>query len=351
MAYQKKKPTVHAFRRFQKDRKEHAFPRIVLLYGKEAHLVRWALGELRKSLVIPATEMFDLTMIDASESMRESTETVLQEAMAACETLPLMSEKHLVVVEHFDRTSPGAEELREFAEYISQIPETTVLVLTGESFDKRKKWVKEAVKIGTDYDFTALDVPDLKVFIQKRLRADGRPFRPGVADELIRLSGYLDKESDYTLENLIHDIEKILAHSGDQIREEDVRETVSGNVEHGVFSFSDALVAGKKGEALARLRTLMDYGENEMNLLGLLCSQFEALLRLNEMKRDGYSIPQMQAKTGMHPYRIRLLLPTAEKYSAGRLREILKRAYEADRDIKTGQLDKELALELLVAAV
>lgn len=351
MAYQKKKPAMHAFRRFQKDRKGNAFQRVVLLHGRESYLVRWAASELQRTFVLPATEMFDLTRIDASETPGDGSGTVLQTLIAACETLPLMSQKHLVLVEHFDRANPDAEELQELAGYIPRIPETALLILTGDRFDRRKKWVKEAIKNGAEYDFEPLDTPDLRAFIQKRIRADGRPAEPDVADEMIRLSGYLDKDSDYTLENMIRDIGKVLAYSGAQIRKEDVRATISGNVEHGIFSFSDALGAGKKGEALARLRMLLEYGENEIQILGLICSQFEALLRLNEMKHAGLNSGQMQTQTGMHPYRIRMLLPLAGKYSAERLRAILKQAYEADREIKTGQLDKELALELLVAGV
>jgi len=99
------------------------------------------------------------------------------------------------------------------------------------------------------------------------------------------------------------------------------------------------------------LNVLLTYGENVFKLLGLICSQFETMLLIKEMRDAGHSTAQMHQHLGIHEYRIKKTMPQASQYSVERLRAILMKAYEVDRNIKSGLMDAETALELLVAGV
>jgi DNA polymerase-3 subunit delta len=54
---------------------------------------------------------------------------------------------------------------------------------------------------------------------------------------------------------------------------------------------------------------------------------------------------------GIHEFRIKKAASFAEKYSLQSLRQILQRAYEIDKNIKTGLLESSLALELFIAGI
>ena len=54
---------------------------------------------------------------------------------------------------------------------------------------------------------------------------------------------------------------------------------------------------------------------------------------------------------GASEYRIKKLMPYVNRYSQDKLKQILSSAYETDRNIKTGLLDQQLALEMFAAGI
>lgn len=336
-----KQTEAHSFKRIQDDLKNNTLPDILMFYGREKYLVRWSVDQIKVRYVDPSLEMFNFIKF-------EDTSATAGAIIDACETMPVMSEKRVVLVENADLSTEDGEEL---AAYFSNFPETTVLIFVSEAVDKRKKFFKALQKHGGVYEFGPLEMPQLRSFVTKRLRASGKKFDPDVAGIIVETSGYYDTDSDYTLDNLINDIEKVVSHSGEYISSEDVDSTVAGNVERDVFAFSNALASGRRGEALGLLNVLLTYGENVFKLLGLICSQFETMLLIKEMRDAGHSTAQMHQHLGIHEYRIKKTMPQASQYSVERLRAILMKAYEVDRNIKSGLMDAETALELLVAGV
>lgn len=338
-ASKKKEP--HSYKRIQAELKEDRLKNILLLFGREKYLIRWACEQIRKRYVMSAAELFDFVKIDGSS---EDTGRISE----ACETLPMLSEKRVVLVSDFDESSGRGDEV---AEYLKDFPENTVLILVCDSLDKRKKLYKAAAKYGSVYDFDRLDPPMLRSFIAKRFRTAKKEFDPDLSGYFIDVSGYYDKESDYTLDNLVNDIAKTTAHSGERITAEDIENTVISGAKRDVFAFTDALSSGKKGDALRILHSLLESGENVFKLLGLICSQYETILSAHEMRSDGMNLAQMKAALGIHEFRIKKAFGPASRYDGEGLRKVLMKAYEADRNIKTGLTEPETALELFVAGV
>ena len=50
----------------------------------------------------------------------------------------------------------------------------------------------------------------------------------------------------------------------------------------------------------------------------------------------------------MNPYRAKKARAYGDKFSMNRLKDILSQFYQADRNIKTGMIDQNLALELII---
>ena len=116
------------------------------------------LMKIKDKYINPAVEMFDFVKFDGSEV---SAGIVIE----ACETMPMMSEKRVVLVEDFDMAREDAGEL---AEYFAEFPESTVLILVCKVPDKRLKLFKAVKKYGSEYEFGILDNSLLKSFIIKR---------------------------------------------------------------------------------------------------------------------------------------------------------------------------------------
>jgi len=329
----------HSYKKFDKDLKAGKIKNVLLLYGKEQYLVKWSVDGILKKYVSDECRVFDFSEIDPEKA---SFDDIVQN----CETLSMFSEKRIVCMPGF----PQDEE--RLAEYIKKIPDTCILIITAEKADKRKKLYKEIAALGDTYDFEPLDERTLKSFIEKRFTSFGKTVKPHVTGEFIRRSGYFLKETEYTLFNIENEIKKIAAHcDGDEIGLSDVLEVLSADADTFIFSLIEAVGRNEKDEAFKLLHNLISSGTGFVPILSLLASQFETILDVKEMKEEGKSQGQMHSMLGIHEYRIKKAAAFSSSFSTAQLKNILKKIYQADKDIKTGMMEPVLSLEVMISEI
>lgn len=347
----------HAFKIFQRTLQSEALPSVMLLFGTEDYLVAWALGELSAKLVNPAAAAMD--------RIRFSEETInVSDIIAACETLPMLSEKKLVIVEDCDAfwsgrpSSMNAQEQQDMADYLKNVPGDTLLVFTAGKADKRKALYKAVTKTGIAYEFTPVTGETLKGFVSKRVSAAGKKASSSEINKFIHLTGYGDKDSEYTLYNMENDLKKAFALSeGTQISEADFEAAVTGNADTDVFALLDSAFSGNKDAAFTLLRNnisgeLPSYVDGVIfRMIGLLCSQLEIMLTAKERLEEGQSVHELPKAMGVNSYRLQKALEASANRNASQLSKSLDAAYQLERDIKSGAMPGLLALELFIASL
>ncbi|MGI6751912.1 MAG: DNA polymerase III subunit delta [Anaerovoracaceae bacterium] len=348
MAQRKTDMNVHAFKRIDEELKGDGLRSPLFFYGKERYLIDWAIDAIVKKYVNPLVRDMDFNKNEASQIS-------FAQIRNQCETLPIMSDKRVVLVEGFspfkgerlDSFPDG--DVERLSEYFLELPDTCILIFTGFGTDKRLKLYKSLEKCGGSYDFQKLDEKTLGAWIMKKLKAADKYTEPSVISQIQAITGYHDKDSDYTLYNLENDLCKAIAHSeGQRLTVEDILETVTGNLLVDVFALLDSMSSGHKDEALGMLHNLRVMGHKEYQILGLICSQLEIMLSVKEMKREGKSFREMQEILGVHEYRIKKGMEFASKYELHHLQRVLIKAYEIDKNGKAGILDWWLGFELLI---
>jgi DNA polymerase-3 subunit delta len=349
MAKPPKQNEEHAFKKMQRDIEVENWSNPLFFYGREQYLIRWATEAVVERFVSPSMLPLDYNKADGGTMTLDALKNL-------CETLPMGSERRVVVVEDLPAVSGKASKWfsetdeASLADYIKILPDTVLLIFTSEETDKRKKLFKAIQANGGCYEFGKLEQGQLRGFIEKRLRQGGKTAKTNVIDHLIALSGYYDRESDYTMFRLENDLKKAIAHSMDkELTVEDMCVAVSGNSETYVFDLIDALTEGNKGDAFRHLHELLSSGENEYKLLALICSQFETIVMAGELLAEHKRFEEIRALLGLHEFRVRKAVRYAESRSLKRLRSTLLQAYEIDKTIKSGSMDARLALELLIA--
>ncbi len=351
MAYKSSGAEEHAYKKIDKDIRNNCVKKMLLLCGREEFLIHWAVDALIGKYVNPVCRDMDFSKMDG-------TALTFEQIRNDCETLPFLSERRVVLISDFKLVEGGKtkgfeeEEEKRLADYLKDIPDHCLLIMTSQGVDKRKKIVKNIAEWGSVYEFGELDEKSLKSYIEKRFKEAGKTARPSVVAELIAASGYYDKDTDYTLYNLENDIKKAIAYNeSSDIGMDAVENSISGNMDTNVFSMIDSLGRNRKDEAYQMLHNLLVSGEQVYKLLALLCSHFEIILSVKEMREEGKSFAEMKDILGIHEFRIKKAASFAEKYSLQSLRQILQRAYEIDKNIKTGLLESSLALELFIAGI
>ena len=80
----------------------------------------------------------------------------------------------------------------------------------------------------------------------------------------------------------------------------------------------------------------------------MLANQFRIMYQSKEMSKEGKNNNEIASILEIHPYRVKLALEKSYKYNSDDLLKKLYRLSEMDIDIKTGKINKFLAIELFI---
>ncbi len=70
---------------------------------------------------------------------------------------------------------------------------------------------------------------------------------------------------------------------------------------------------------------------------------------LSDLKERGKPRSEIQLRMGLRDFAVRKTMEQAEKYTITRIKEVYDRLLETDLAVKTGRLDGDLALNILIA--
>ena len=334
-----------AYKDFVNDRKKGILKDVLLFYGAEDFLMEWAVDSLIDEYVDEGSRFLDVIRLEGDK-------VTAADIMAEARTYSMFSEKRVVVVRNYlplyrSASDVGADDLLDFASS-PQEQSKVIFVIESRNSGDLSSYGKKFAKVCSSYEFSRLDKADLKAFITKRVHHAGKMIARRELDLMIDISGYYNKGSDYDLTRFDGDIDKITkACDGDMIDAALIEEILIGDSDRFVFSLVDALMSGDRGKALSVAEAIIRDDDGAMAVLALLTKQFEIMYDSLELSEKGFSLSQMAKKTGINEYRFKRAFTAAGRYSRSRLRKILKDLYNIDRDIKRGDMDKDVALELI----
>ena len=334
-----------AYRDFVNDRDKGLLKDVLLFYGAEDFLMDWAVESIVSEYVDEDSRYLDVIRLEGDS-------VTAADIMAEARAYSMFSEKRVVIVRNYlplyrSAADAHADDLLEFAAS-PQDQSAVIFALDSRLSDSLTAYGKKLAKACSSYEFSRLDRADLKAFITKRVRRAGKMISRRELDLMIDVSGYYNKGSSYDLSQLDSDIDKIArACAGDEISAGLIEEILIGDSDRFVFGLIDALTAGDRGKALEVAEAIIRDDDGAMAVLALLTRQFEIMYDSLELEEKGFSISQMARKTGVNEYRFKRAFGAAGRYGRQRLRKILKQLYNADRDIKRGDIDKDVALELI----
>ena len=174
------------------DIKSGQFKKIYLLYGDEAYLKKQYKDKLKKALVQP-----DDTM---NFTAYEGKDTNPKEVIDLSETLPFFADRRVILIENSGFFKGSCEEL---AEYMPQVPDTTLFLFVEEEVDKRSKLYKAVKNTGKIVEFTTQTEELLTRWILTRLKKEGKSITGSVMQLFLSKTGTDMGNIDRELEKLI----------------------------------------------------------------------------------------------------------------------------------------------------
>lgn len=319
-----------------------------IFHGDDEFSLAEALGSL-------VDRMGDPEMVDINTTRLDGRSADLSELIHACDAVPFLGERRLVVVERmlerFDPRRGGRSDADQvladgLRDYLPQLPGTTRLIFVEtKSLHGNNPILRQARDQPDAYveEFSALNPRMITSWITQRVKAKGAEIEGRAAAALAAYGG-----EDLRL--LDQEIEKLLTYTnGSPITAADVRRLVPAATESDIFAMVDALGQRNADQALIRLHQLIDAGEAATYLLYMITRQFRILTQVKELLSQGVAPPTVASKLNLHPFVAKKAQAQARNFSLAQLEEIYRQILDTDESIKTGRLDPELALDLLVA--
>ena len=303
-----------------------------LFEGVEENIKAATLQSLRKAILPEGMEELNESVMDAP-----ATDAII----AACETLPFLADKRLVIVREHPVLMGRADADERLIAYIPNVPESVVLVfLCRGKADARKKLYGAIKKVGGIVTFAALTDAELNAWIVKTFAGLAKSVTPQTASVLAFTVG-----SDTAL--LRREIEKLAALAGDRdtVTEEDVHAVATRSVECTVFEMVDAVVAGQQGKAFGLLRDMLTTGSDRLGILAMLLRQFRLMQHIKIMQFEKLPAGEIKQRLGIAPFAAERCMRQASGYTGGQVKRAVQICLNAEYKVKSGGWNQEGALE------
>ena len=322
-------------------------PVVYLLHGEDEFAISECISGLMEKLG-------DKTMAEMNTTRLEGRSCSLEELVGAVSAMPFLVSRRLVILTHPLAYSKPPEVQKRFKEILNKVPDTAALVLVEEHVltserDKERNqlhWLEKwAVEAKGHAFLRAFPIPagaNLISWIQKRAREAGGQIVPQAAEVLAELVGPEPRLLELELEKLL-----AYVNYARPVEVDDVQYLTPSIAKVQDFALVNALRAHDSREALSILHRELEEKDAIPIFQGIVY-QFRQLLLAREVLDEGGLDDDVVRQLGIHPYAARLAAEHARRFNLSDLEMIYHRLLEIDEAMKTGGMEGELALDVLV---
>ena len=310
----------------------NTYKRCYLLYGDEDYLRKQYKDRLLTALM-PDGDTMNFNKYSGKDIN-------VGEVIDQAETMPFFADRRVILIEDSGMCKGGGEQL---ASYLEDSAESTVIIINESEVDKRSKLFKAVSSKGRACEFVKQPEETLRKWILGRVKKEDKKIDARAVETLLERTG-----TDMTTINT--ELEKLFTYTlhKDAISDMDVREIVTVSTGSRVFDMIAAMAEKKQALALQMYHDLLEHKETPFGVLALIGRQFNMMLRVKELKEDGYGSRQIAEKTGLAPFIEQKYERQAAGFKTERIRQALEACVRADEDVKIRSVDPKLSVELLI---
>jgi DNA polymerase-3 subunit delta len=307
---------------------------LYFLYGEEAFLLEDALETIKRCALSPEAKDFNLDILNADE-------TSAKKIIEIAETLPVFSERRLLIVKRFDAFPTNQEEA--LLPYLMKPCPTTCLVLIAEKIDQRKKLFQTLRARAGLIPCQSLKETQIPAWIKQR----ARDIKVSITEEAI---AYLADRIGPDLTLLANELTKLslLVEHGRPARIEDLRAVMGPQQMPSVFDLTRAIGKRDYSEALGLLQALLYGGEAPLKVLAMLIRQTRQMRSVKTLQVQGASPAEIAREVGISPYFLSEVLAEAKRYRQDEIESANRHLLAADSRLKRSRVNPQFILEDLI---
>jgi DNA polymerase III subunit delta len=312
-------------------------PGLILLYGQESFFVEKGMLAVRDAVVTPENRDFNLTQFYGKDF-------VPNDVVEQARTFPVFAERRLVMIKNIHESR--AEQLETLLDYVEDPVPETVLLLTAEKIDARRKIFQLFKKNGVSIEFKKIYENQLPSFVRDLAKSSNLSLTAGALKLFCKRVGT-------NLAEVQGEMEKLVGYLGerDLADEADVAAIVSDTRIESIFDLTDAMGRGDRSTALTLLDRLLAEGQAPLMILAMMTRHFRQMWKISELVSQKVPQSELPRRVGASPYFLKGLMQQANRFDHRQYRQVFNRFLETDLALKSSGGEPRMQLEQLLLEI
>ena len=312
-------------------------PGLILLYGQESYFVDEGTRLILDAVVSEESRDFNLGRFQGRDF---NAAAVIEQAR----TFPVFAERRLVVIRNVHEAS--ADQLDGLLAYVDDPVPETVLLLTAEKIDARRKLFQKFKKNGTSIEFKRVYENQLPAFV----RDLAKTHKITLTGDALKL---FCKRVGTNLAEVQGEMQKLIGYLGERDLAEasDVAAIVSDTRIESIFDLTDAMGQGDRSTALTLLDRLLAEGQAPLMVLSMMVRHFRQMWKIAALLAQKVPQNELPRRVGVSPYFLKGLMQQAVRFDNHQYRQLFERFLATDLALKSSGAEPRLHLEQLVMEI
>lgn len=315
-----------------------------LLAGTDEALMKGILKKISDKVL--ERDLGDLNYVKL-DGVKASYEDVFN----ACETLPFMSDKKVVVIYRANFFKGGKEftegDLKKTLEYFKNTPSHVVLLAYVLLEDKREKPLKHKSILAIDKKSTVVHIDRQR---EDRLISEANAIFQSYKKEIGKVElRYFINRVDNNLDIIRSEISKLVNYTeGREIKREHIDALIPNKSDDDIFDLIDCISEKRPEKAITLMNELVYKGENLNKLLTLIEGQFRKLYEVRIQSEKRYSVQVISGNLKLHPFVVEKLMKQSRKFTIRQLEECMRLSLNTEKRMKSLSTNALTEMEFLL---
>lgn len=298
----------------------------------------------RMNRIIQSFNKLDTTTIKYDMEVT-SLSHVLEDAI----TVPFLEDLKIIILKNpkflTKTNTTSKEDTKAFIRYLKNPVDTTILMIdaTNTIIAQSNEIYKMLRNVAKIIDYPEPEEIELKGWIVRSFDSNSIDIKD---DALNLLLEYIGDDQP----RLATEIEKLTSYigKGGTIRQSDIRLLVSKDVSNEVYHLIKAIIQKDLDQTYAIYSNLITHTKDALTIIALISNKFKELISTYKLLKYGYSQSDIAKFYNVTTGKAYYLVQEAKAFKLSDLEYYIEKLSELDYQIKSGKIDKNIGLELLL---
>lgn len=258
----------------------------------------------------------------------------INEVIMDINTYNLFDDRKLVIVYNVS----FIDDQDSLIKYLNNQNDNILVLVSYVKLDERKKFLKEIRKNSKVLEYFDIDLTSY-------VKESFKDYNISINNIMLLIDFC---SNDYG--RICNEIEKLKMYKYEEkeITIDDIKKLVKVSLDKNVFDLIKAINEKDVNNIFNIYYDLINNNEDEIKIISILAKNYRTLLQVKHLITD-HSDNEIISMYKMHPYRLKMLKQESFNYSILDIERLILSLEELDLSIKSGKLDKRVAMEIFLS--